>query len=56
MHSVLYENEQIFHDITEGNNPGCGTNGFPAASGWDPSTGLGTPDYEKLLGVFLDLP
>ena len=25
-----------FTDITTGNNPGCGTNGFPAAVGWDP--------------------
>ena len=24
------------HDITTGSNPGCNTNGFPAASGWDP--------------------
>lgn len=25
-----------FIDITEGSNPGCGTEGFPAAPGWDP--------------------
>ncbi len=25
-----------FTDITTGNNPGCGTNGFPAVKGWDP--------------------
>ncbi|KAI0780145.1 subtilisin-like protein [Fomes fomentarius] len=37
------------NDITEGNNPGCGTDGFPAKKGWDPVTGLGTPDYVKLL-------
>lgn len=24
------------NDITEGSNPGCGTDGFPAAKGWDP--------------------
>jgi tripeptidyl-peptidase-1 len=24
-----------------GSNPGCGTDGFPAAAGWDPSSGLG---------------
>ncbi|KAF8271222.1 subtilisin-like protein [Lactarius quietus] len=39
------------NDITSGSNPGCGTNGFPAIVGWDPVTGLGTPDFEKLLGV-----
>jgi tripeptidyl-peptidase-1 len=56
VNSVLYENTKIFHDITEGNNPGCGTDGFPAAPGWDPATGLGTPDYPALLDVFLNLP
>ncbi|PSR87075.1 hypothetical protein PHLCEN_2v5245 [Hermanssonia centrifuga] len=25
-----------FTDITTGSNPGCGTNGFPATTGWDP--------------------
>ncbi|KAG6844454.1 hypothetical protein H0H87_006874 [Tephrocybe sp. NHM501043] len=25
-----------FNDITEGNNPGCGTQGFNATVGWDP--------------------
>ena len=37
-----------FNDITSGSNPGCGTNGFSAATGWDPVTGLGTPDFLKL--------
>ncbi|KAF4612315.1 hypothetical protein D9613_003707 [Agrocybe pediades] len=38
-----------FTDITQGSNPGCGTDGFSAARGWDPVTGLGTPDFQKLL-------
>ncbi|TFL02036.1 subtilisin-like protein [Pterulicium gracile] len=37
-----------FNDITTGNNPGCGTNGFAARAGWDPATGFGTPDFVKL--------
>lgn len=37
-----------FNDITSGSNPGCGTNGFTAGTGWDPVTGLGTPDFGKL--------
>jgi len=37
-----------FNDITLGNNPGCGTNGFQAGVGWDPVTGVGTPDFVKL--------
>ncbi|KAF7983704.1 hypothetical protein HWV62_19635 [Athelia sp. TMB] len=35
-------------DITSGFNPGCGTLGFAARAGWDPVTGLGTPNFEKL--------
>ncbi|KAJ7290137.1 family S53 protease [Mycena rebaudengoi] len=43
----LYANPQarVFNDITAGSNPGCGTSGFPAKSGWDPVTGLGSPNY-----------
>jgi len=40
-----------FNDITEGNNPGCGTEGFNATVGWDPVTGLGTPDFGKLAEI-----
>ncbi|KAI9448785.1 subtilisin-like protein [Lactarius psammicola] len=36
------------NDITSGSNPGCGTDGFSAGVGWDPVTGLGTPNFEKL--------
>ena len=36
------------NDITTGSNPGCNTNGFPATVGWDPVTGLGTPNYAAL--------
>lgn len=52
---TLYANPGAFHDITVGNNSGCGTSGFFAAKGWDPLTGLGTPDFPKLLSVFLAL-
>ncbi|KAI8969572.1 peptidase S8/S53 domain-containing protein [Trametes punicea] len=45
----LYQNaSSALNDITSGSNPGCGTNGFPAEPGWDPVTGLGTPNYAKL--------
>ncbi|CCM03030.1 uncharacterized protein FIBRA_05147 [Fibroporia radiculosa] len=36
------------NDITSGDNPGCNTNGFSATTGWDPVTGLGTPDFTSL--------
>lgn len=38
----------ILNDVTSGNNPGCGTNGFSAMPGWDPVTGLGSPNYPSL--------
>ncbi|KAJ6606105.1 subtilisin-like protein [Mycena vulgaris] len=41
----LYANPGAFNDITSGSNPGCGTTGFPAKAGWDPVTGLGSPNY-----------
>ncbi|KAF7351706.1 Serine protease S53 [Mycena sanguinolenta] len=40
-----------FTDVTSGTNPGCGTNGFSASRGWDPVTGLGTPNFERLLAA-----
>ncbi|KAJ7493844.1 family S53 protease [Mycena latifolia] len=38
-----------FTDVTSGNNPGCNTNGFSASVGWDPVTGLGTPNFDRLV-------
>ncbi|KAH9019197.1 subtilisin-like protein [Lactarius hengduanensis] len=37
------------NDIVSGSNPGCNTNGFSAVVGWDPVTGLGTPDFLRLM-------
>jgi len=42
-------------DITSGTNPGCNTNGFSAVAGWDPVTGLGTPNFERLQQIFDNL-
>lgn len=53
---VLYANPAIFNDITKGNNSMCGVSGFQAVEGWDPTTGLGTVQYPKLLEIFMDLP
>ncbi|KAE8366529.1 peptidase S8/S53 domain-containing protein [Aspergillus caelatus] len=53
---VLYRNPSVLNDITNGTNPGCGTDGFSTAPGWDPATGLGTPNYPKMLKLWLDLP
>jgi tripeptidyl-peptidase-1 len=51
---TLYAHPEAFFDVTTGTNPGCNTNGFSAAEGWDPVTGLGTPNYPALLKVFMD--
>ncbi|PSK33926.1 Protease KEX1 [Elsinoe australis] len=56
LNPTLYANPDAFNDITIGSNPGCGTGGFNATPGWDPVTGLGTPNVEKLRDVFLALP
>ncbi|KAH9175112.1 subtilisin-like protein [Lactarius sanguifluus] len=42
------------NDITSGSNPGCNTDGFSAVAGWDPVTGLGTLDFEKLEEIIDD--
>jgi tripeptidyl-peptidase-1 len=52
----LYQNARAFNDITTGNNPGCSTDGFYAAEGWDPVTGLGSPDFRKLAAAVEELP
>ena len=43
--------QQDFHDITQGDNTNvqAGVKGYSAAEGWDPVTGLGTPNAEKLI-------
>lgn len=55
LNPLLYSQEvaETFNDIVEGNNPGCGTQGFNATKGWDPVTGLGTPNFEKLKDAVL---
>lgn len=53
---VLYANPGVLHDITSGDNPGCNTNGFSASTGWDPVTGLGTPNYPAMLKLFMSMP
>ncbi|MFL6110007.1 MAG: hypothetical protein ACJ786_01430 [Catenulispora sp.] len=41
---------QYFFDVTTGNNTASSTvPGYPATTGWDPVTGLGTPDAAKIV-------
>ncbi|KAI9436209.1 family S53 protease [Lactarius indigo] len=52
LNPFLYsQGARALNDITTGNNPGCNTNGFPVKAGWDPVTGLGTPNWAKLLAA-----
>ncbi|KAH9056347.1 subtilisin-like protein [Lactarius vividus] len=39
------------NDIMSGSNPGCNTDGFSAVPGWDPVTGLGSLDFERLITI-----
>ncbi len=43
--------QQDFHEITNGNNSNllAGVRGYSAGPGWNPVTGLGTPNVEKLI-------
>ena len=52
---ALYANSSVLNDITVGSSSGCRTPGFLAAKGWDPVTGLGTPDYPRMLNYFMSL-
>ena len=45
---------QGLNDIVGGNNPGCNTQGFQAVKGWDPVTGLGTPNFGLLKDLALN--
>jgi tripeptidyl-peptidase-1 len=57
LNPALYSQPHILNDIVTGANEGCGVNpAFQATCGWDPVTGLGTPNYEKMLDFFVNLP
>lgn len=64
LNPLLYSHPEAFNDITEGNNPGCAVNiplgylgdGFHACKGWDPLTGLGSPQFDKWLSIVKALP
>ncbi|TQV93124.1 protease S8 tripeptidyl peptidase I [Cordyceps javanica] len=66
LNPALYSHPEIFNDITSGDQrlggpdgddqpSECGNNGFSAVPGWDPVTGLGTPNYPRLLKALKDL-
>ncbi|KAH6616788.1 peptidase S8/S53 domain-containing protein [Boeremia exigua] len=56
LNQILYQHPEVFNDITDGSNPGCETGGFQAAEGWDPVSGLGSPNFPKLRDLLVNLP
>jgi tripeptidyl-peptidase-1 len=54
LNPLLYSMQSTFNDVTSGDNrcteEGCSPSckGFNAYKGWDPVTGLGTPNYQKM--------
>lgn len=59
LNPVLYaRKEEIFEDVRQGSNRGCGVEeAFRATEGWDAVTGLGTVgDFETLKAVLEGLP
>jgi kumamolisin len=51
VHRAIYQiGETAFHDITDGNN-----GAYTAGPGWDPCTGLGSPDGQALLNALTAL-
>ena len=63
LNSLLYwlsaHRPQVFNDIASGDNrcseTSCCRLGFDAAAGWDPVTGLGTPNFRELRQAVLEL-
>jgi len=51
LNPILYANAGALNDVSLGSNPGggCDDQGFPSAIGWDAASGLGTPNYAKLV-------
>ena len=59
LNPVLYSSlgRAALRDVKTGWNGGCGVErAFGATAGWDAVTGMGTPDYGRLLDLYLRLP
>ncbi len=50
LNPLLYAHPEAFFDVLDGNN------GFPTAPLWDPVSGMGTINYQKLEQIVMDLP
>jgi len=53
LYDALTNYPTSFFDVTQGTNTEGQCPGFPASAGWDPITGVGTPNYAVLKQVVL---
>ena len=55
---LLYGNTPgaVTNDIVSGDNSVFGVQGYSAAPGWDPCTGLGSPNGAKILAILQGTP
>ena len=61
LNPLLYAHPAALNDCVAGVQQGCKVSGAPvdgfaAAPGWDPATGLGSPSFPRLRDVVLALP
>jgi len=60
LYNLAATTPSAFYDVTEGTNGidrgGNQIPGFPAEQGWDPATGLGTPNFRVILAAVNALP
>jgi tripeptidyl-peptidase-1 len=57
LNQIIYQAPKgVFNDIVGGSNPGCFNAGFEALSGWDPVTGVGSPNIPALTTYLQGLP
>jgi tripeptidyl-peptidase-1 len=57
INELIYQHPEAFYDVTLGSDKiGLDTVGWDCVKGWDPVTGLGTPDYSKLEKIIDQLP
>jgi len=52
---LIYQSPHAFYDVIKGVNDGGYGIGFSATSGWDPASGMGTPNFEELRKVVMNL-
>ena len=58
LNPFVYKNANAFHDVVKGNNvvgTGARQFGFDCTKGWDPVTGVGTPNFGKLLAAAMGI-